>query len=536
MPTDICRLAVALICASALAACGTTDFRLYDKARAESAAAIKANYAEADVVGIIGDQRKNLDALLAAELEIVRENQQLQLDISLLELADNDTPMADTWHEEVVAPMEALGFETASAARDFLIATDEVTVAERQMAGLARRMVKKNEGAPPACDENAAFDQDFKGKSRRHQSYADACTVWQQASQTLASAGGSIAAAQKRLLQAEGAKQRRASEVLAAKDAVADAKKQHAEAVKAVKDANGKAEEIRKTIKEESDRLQAKLAEAAEIAPSVVSEERVGAIVTLLKAAAGDETQVETDDNLAQATLLLGGVSSLAADVSGLVAKARAPSVSNLLIELQHQSVLLQHAKALEALEERRLAIRRDQLAGYIDEIDQLQQLRDAMCSFAYHMAAKGHPGTACDDFTVSDDGKDCTTGGAVPITVATGNCALGQPWKVHLKKPPSGDPNKNNATRELYKALAAYTRVFPMRAARLEQDFRIIDLQHRENLANREMALKAWNNLAAVPIDEIDAYYQAGIKPETLADLIVKALGFTAITVGVSQ
>ena len=73
-----------------------------------------------------------------------------------------------------------------------------------------------------------------------------------------------------------------------------------------------------------------------------------------------------------------------------------------------------------------------------------------------------------------------------------------------------------------------------PCSGPRLEQDFRLIDLQHRENLANREMALKAWNNLAAVPIEQIDAYYQAGIKPEEIADLLVKALGFTAITVGI--
>jgi hypothetical protein len=38
------------------------------------------------------------------------------------------------------------------------------------------------------------------------------------------------------------------------------------------------------------------------------------------------------------------------------------------------------------------------------------------------------------------------------------------------------------------------------------------------------------------VPIDQLSAYYQAGLKPEVIADLIVKALGFTAITAGVSS
>ena len=36
--------------------------------------------------------------------------------------------------------------------------------------------------------------------------------------------------------------------------------------------------------------------------------------------------------------------------------------------------------------------------------------------------------------------------------------------------------------------------------------------------------------------LDELDAYYKAGIKPAEIADLIVKALGFTAIAIGVAQ
>lgn len=533
---NMIRGAAAAAVVVALGGCALSDVRMYDKARAEASAAIKANYAKADVVGIVGDQRKNLDALLAAELEIVRDNQQLQLDISLLELADNDTPMADTWNDEVVAPMDNLGFATGTAARNFLSDTDKVGVTERQMSGQSRRIKKDVGAAPPACDKNASFDKAFKDQSAVHKGYANACATWQKASKTLSRASGAIAAAQKRIVKAERAKRRRAAEVKAAKKAVADAKSEHKTAVDAVRAANAKAKIIRQTVAEKSAALQKALASAAKVAPKVLFEERIGAIVTLLKAAAGEETKVENDEDLARAALMAGGLSSLAADVAGMVARAEAPSVANLLIELQHQSVLLQHAKTLDALEARRLEIRRDQLRGYIGETEELQNFRDAMCSFAYHMAEKGHPGPACNDFAVSNDGKDCKTKGSTPADVATGDCALAKPWNVYLKSPPSGDRHKDNAARELYKALAAFTRVFPMRAARMEQDFRLIDLQHRENLANREMALKAWNNLVSVPINEIDAYYKAGLKPEAIADLLVKALGFIAITVGVTQ
>ncbi len=526
------RAATSLLTATLLAGCAATDLRLYDQARATASAAIKTNYAEADVVGIVADQRQNLDALLAAELKIVRDNQQLQLDISLLELADNDTPMADTWDDEVVSPMEKLGFDTADAARDFLNATDRIPVLEQQMAGLSRRINKRTRTPPPACDDGVTFDDVFRNISITHGIYADACEDWQAATQMVDKNGGDIAAAQQRLVHALSAKQERAESVLAAKLQVKQAKSDHKAAVDAVQAANATAEEIRKQISEESAGLQEALEAAAQLAPSVLFEERIGAIVTLLKATAGETTEVEQDEDLARATLLLGGVSSLAADISGLVAEGRAPSVSNLLIELQHQTLLLQHARALDALAERRVEIRRAQLEGYIGELDQLQQLRDALCSFAYHMAEEERPGTACDAFVVSDHGRSCAT--KAGDTVST-DCALAKPWKVHLNDPPAGDTHKDKATRELYKALAAYTRVFPMRNQRLEQNFRLVDMQHRENLANRELALQALNNLAAVPIDEIDAYYSAGIKPEQVADLIVKALGFTAITVGVA-
>jgi hypothetical protein len=519
------------VSAALLGGCGLEDVRLLDKARADASAAIKANYDKANVVGIVGDQRKNLDALLAAELEIVRDNQQLQLDISLLALADNETPMADTWKNKVLAPLAAMGFPTAEAARDPLDAADEVENRKGQLAGLARRFKKTTGTPPPACGRRTKFDQSFQNKSTKHKIYAKSCEALQSAWQVLDRANTAISIARLAVDNAEQAKADRAEEIKNARIAMADTKKAHKDAVAAVAKANNKADDIRKAVAKNSAALQKGLAEGTKLAPEILAEERIGALVTLLKAAAGEETKVEKDEDLSRAVLIVGGVSSLGADIAGMVATAKAPSVANLLIELQHQTVILEHAKALEALDVRRLEIYRAKLNGYVDELEALQNLRDAICSFAFHMAGEDHPGTACDQFEVSEDGKVCKTT-AVNIT----DCALAKPWNHYLKSPPSGADNKDRATREMYKALIAYTHTFPARATRIEQDFLLVDLKHRENLANREMALRAWNNLAAVPIGEIAAYYQAGLKPEAIADLLVKALGFTAITVGVSQ
>jgi hypothetical protein len=50
-------------------------------------------------------------------------------------------------------------------------------------------------------------------------------------------------------------------------------------------------------------------------------------------------------------------------------------------------------------------------------------------------------------------------------------------------------------------------------------------------SLVNNRLAVALWDGLIAEPIRQIAVYHSGGIKPEVLADLIVKAAGFSAIT-----
>jgi hypothetical protein len=95
---------------------------------------------------------------------------------------------------------------------------------------------------------------------------------------------------------------------------------------------------------------------------------------------------------------------------------------------------------------------------------------------------------------------------------------------------------DKDTATRELWKGLAAFFQALAAEGTQHELTFRLIDVRHREALVAREAALRGWDNLVAVPIDQLDAYYRAGLKPAEIADLLVKALGFGAIAYGVSR
>ena len=540
----------ALLVCIGVALSGCAGMRLYDKSKANVATAIKTKYAEADILGTIEAQKMNLEALLAEELRVVRENHQLQVDFALLELADNDSPMAVTWRDEIETPIGQLGFTTGQELRDSIVGLEEAHVRDRQMAGLRRRVVKRVGTAPPSCKPEMPDEMtipegiDERTAGRANKTYArlkEVCTQKLTALMSVKLSGkwgkaiNEWEAAQKEL-------DKRDEKILKARFDVDAIAAKHKAAVKLAMDDKKKGDALRKAIKNAADKLTSALETAAKLAPGVLAEERLSSIIVLLQAAAGEQVEIGDDPELAKAVLMVGGLSSLSGDVADLVASAKAPSVRNLLIELQHQTVLLEHAKALRSLQKQRVDIRETKYKAYLREAILLLDFRNAMCSFAFRYAAKGHPGKTCDQFEVSTVGS--TDASTVEVTCNVGQatiaktensksvCALSKSWKEFLETP----PREKGAKRQFYKALAAFTQIFPVRASQIEQNFNLIDLKHRENLATREMALKAWNNLAAVPIDQLDAYFQSGLKPEVIADLIVKALGFAAITVGVSQ
>jgi hypothetical protein len=107
----------------------------------------------------------------------------------------------------------------------------------------------------------------------------------------------------------------------------------------------------------------------------------------------------------------------------------------------------------------------------------------------------------------------------------------LEQPWKKRL-----GGDDKSDAKREFYKAIQHYFQALALEGVPVEQSYREIDVRHRETLLAKRGALEEWDNLVGVPVDQINGYYQGGMKPAEIADLIVKALGFTAIAIGVSN
>jgi hypothetical protein len=503
---------------------------------------IKEQYVKADVLGIIDVEKKNLDNLLAEELKVVRDNSRLQVDFALLRIADDNTPMGDTYTKKASERIKELGYPGFKNLRLALTADVDLRVRQRALQEFGELLAQLTGVFPPPCPIDGSLPERMEipaavagdtraGAENFYRLYRDAC---QRVQETIA------LQPRQGLLKDAFDEWQAAQEENAKLDQTVDEAERNKEMKEAAYNAAlaelVKAKESGPKVQEELTQNAALLKQdfenASGIANSIANKnaalKRADAIVVILTAAATGEINT-TDPQLMKAATIAKEIPSLAGDVTALVAQARVPSVSNLLVELRHQVVLLEYAKQLRTLMQQRVDILKTQYDALLEEARSWLRFGDAVCSYAMVSGGRQFPGQACDDFSpaVASGIWSCSVPGMSPVE----NCSIGKRWNENIQS-----PGGSEATREIYKALAAYLQALAVQATQKDQTFRLIDVRHREALASREAALRSWDNLVFVPVTQLEAYYQAGLKPAEIADLIVKALGFTAIAVGVSQ
>lgn len=542
--------------ALALLSSGCAGVHLLDKAQLETATAAKTTYAEAKVEEVILDERRNLEAQLASELAIVRANYQLRLDYAFLRMADDDNrPMADSRVTRAGNRLNSLGFvadEEADADGDILNQTQKLRayLIQEQLLALKGKKLQERSNfislaasgkRPPKCaadlPEALPFLDELSGDQRdsaeiNYKEYKKICKEALEKRQGLIEENGEIQSAYG---DWQEAKKRYGDLVTAIKDrsaAVARAKAAHD---KAVKNAGAGGEETQKKIQNAAEKLGKALKKAGGKAASlgILPEERIEALTTIVLAVASqgadDEAKAESLDT---ATLIAGQIPVIAGQIKAFRDSGRAPSVSALLIELRHQTILLDYEKEQQELIRQRAALHEERYKAYEEEAKQWLAFHDALCSYAVVLAGGAHPGKACDEFlvTLGQNSADCKLSGQV--VPASGDCALAKSWKDTL----GSIPNNKTAKRELYKALAAFSRAMAARAPQDEYEYRLIDLDHQEVVAANRSAIRAWDSLVKVPLDQIEAYHAAGIPPEKIAELLVTGLSLGAIGVGVNR
>jgi hypothetical protein len=516
-------------------------FRVYDESRAKMATGIKVKYDKADVLGAIEVEKKNLDNLLAEELKVVRDNQQLRVDYALLRLADGTAPMAVTYRDTALARIKKLGFADPKALRADRLRVVDLTIGTRELQDLARTIKALAKIAPPPCRTDADLPEALAPtpslapdeRADAEFFYATYLSVCKNVrANAPAHAAGDLEEAFKDWTDARNEVARLDQSVEAADNDAKEKSKAYQEALEKKRAAANAGEAAMKEAQEKAAAALKAFEKAKDIAKVIsdkgTAEERLDSLVVLLSAAAGG-TITTSDERLKKAATVAKEIPSLAGEMTALLENAKAPTVNGLLIEMRHQILLLELVKQLRGFAQQRADILKARYDALKEEARLWLRFTDATCSYAVVKPDGPFPGDKCDAFVVtigSDNSVTCRLD-STPIA----ECRLGRSWNTNIR-----DRANVPATRELYKALAAYLQALAIQGAQHEQTFRLIDVGHREALANREAALRGWDNLVAVPIGQLDAFYQAGLKPAEIADLIVKALGFTAIAVGVAR
>jgi len=509
--------AIAACAAFSLAGCGSLT--IHDEGRSKLASDGRQAYVDSKVTEAPAIEAKNLDFLLSEEVKTVTDNVATQVDFAALGIVSNSGPMSASV-DAAVQRLGALGFSRAQDVRRYISArtasTDKLATARTEASVLTKLgipapeceavLASPDELPKPPDDATAKelFDK-YLGRCREAQLPALPATG------LLGQAGREWSRAQKELTQ------------LAADWTRAQLEVKNAAAAYQAAAAQGKGgPDLAKDLADKEAKLLDALQAAQKLKLGGAFESSIDALVEILSAAASDQPN-PSDPVQARAAVVLKALPSLAADAQAFQDARSTVPVSGLLLELQRQTVLANAVAKRQQLMQQRVAILKARVDAHLNEAERWLRFTDAACSNAVLVAGWEHPLNKCDEFALTRTG--CSLAGK-----EIAPCSLAQPWKTRF------NTDKGEARRELYKAATSYLQAVSAQAPALEQQYREIDVRQREALLAKTTALAAWDNLVSVPLDQLEAYYKGGIRPAELADLIVKALGVIAITVGVTK
>jgi hypothetical protein len=535
---------------------GCSAIHLYDPGREATAKDVKTKYTELKLPGVIATEQQNLDALLEEELAVVREAHSLRLDLALLRIVDDDQPIGEVitgrgtgWSRR----LEELGFTDTAELRAFLNAFDLVR-SRGEEVGLRDDLIYAQSGRrAPACDDPglaAKLEQVLQSVTgalkqamleTQIQSYTKACNKYREAQGGLEAklGGGEVGRSYNEWRGAETALAAQRSKAQGFEQRLKKASADYEAAIAAQQAAATSENEER--VKTAAAALRDALKEAGTASDLVggpaLAGSRVQAIDTVLTALSGaqiDDKKVSEPD-VQRAALVAGGIPALVGEIDVLVKQSRAPAVSPLVIEKQHQLLLRDDALRRVNFAAQRVALRETKYNALVAETRFLLAQRDSVCNVL--QPAEPAKRIKCDTLTAThDEGKwTCNyqlenAGEALP-TMPQDCPRLTLTWGQGLREATATEK------RAMWEALAALGgRLAIARPMQDEADFRLAHLSHLEVAASDEFAIRAWDGLITTPVNQLAVYHQTGIKPAELADLIVKAVGLGAIGIGVNR
>jgi hypothetical protein len=537
---------------------GCSVIHLYDQGKDSAARNVKTKYSELKLPAVAATEQQNLAALLEEELAVVRDAHGLRLDLALLRLVDDDEPIGaiftgrSRWLQR---RLNELGYKDTAALRAYLNAWDDMN-SRAEAVAIRDDLIYAIAGMrAPACgapDFAKALDAIRKRVTRPDQramleehinQYTTNCGDYLKKQgeheKKLGEPGGEVRLAYTNWSTSRTALSDQRAKARELEASLTKASADYEAAVAANQAAS--TSETQTRLKTTAAALRDALAAAGNaqdvVGVPALSESRVQAIDTVLVAISGANIDASTvaKPDVQRAARVAEGIPALVGEIDVLVKQSRAPAVSPLVIEKQHQLLLRDDAVRRVSFAAQRVALLETKSRALVAESRFLLAQRDGVCNVV--QPDKPDQRINCDTLSakVADNKWTCAyrPSGAAPgaPSVSQACPALAVTWPQGLQ---SGTPA---AKRALWEALAGLGgRLAIARPQQDEADFRLAHLAHLEVAASDEYAIRAWDALIATPVNQLSAYHQTGIKPAELADLIIKAIGLGAIGVGVNR
>jgi hypothetical protein len=526
-------------CLLPLLLCACQGMYLHNSDRAAVAATAKKDLDSVDVPSIAKAEQENLAKLLAEEMKSIEARSKLVATLSLVQMAASEESLASHYRGALQKMKLALGDTGMLTLRDASACEKKKQNAVLQVSNLKRQLELLGASNVPPCAGLAAAgmkkpdglsaddSKDFDGTRGL---YAAQCKLLEPDCRVARKEAADLDAARKKLGDARAEAETQAA-------ALKQAQKDYGAAVQANQKKTQAAAGAEKDIRDKAADILKKVNDLAEKSPALANRVKGEALVSLLTAAASGKND-STDPELAPALEVAKSFPALAGSVENARAARTIVPVSHLLLALNNLTIQADRDARIAALDEEEIALLERKLAVRTTQAGLWRRYSDELCNLALLAAGKPHPEKSCDTIDFPDPltcsirfaDPDKDPGKAQPVVL--NNCVLQKSWRELFNDSGLAAPRK----RALYEAAAAYLQVRLIAYATTVEEFRRIDIDHRRTVVNRETALSQWRNLVAVPIDELNGYYNGGIKPAELADLIVKAVGFTAIAIGVAK
>jgi tetratricopeptide (TPR) repeat protein len=526
-----------ILLAAGLTACG--GVHVYDEEKAQLSGAAQAEYHEnQSLAPLLDAQEQALDRQLERDLAAVRTSHQIELKSKLLRIAEGlgeDDKVARFW-DQVMQPrlmdpalgiysdevgdlVEAIGqYREYYALKRFLQSDKENF---RAFSGGLNPPVCRADSPPPETLSPEMVMGEPRMVQRVYKKYWENCNKLLEA-EISNRFTDQLQQAALELEQLEYDEYLQSAQLEAAAQ-------EYDQAMEDLARAGGTEAEIRGVAQRFSNAIERI---AAVDAAGPLAQRQAIALRVMLMSAANGPIETGMDPKLDKASILVGTMPSMVGHLANIKARAEMPSVGKMLMGMRHQENLIAYADLRKDQLKQRVELLEQGSRAVLRELEGWRDFHNSLCNLFFAMSTNitRGVGDGCAGFGLTQDAA-CTYDNGQQ-TFRVDNCPIAGNWRDLFEM----SEGHGDAKRFLYEALTGLIRAWNQQTIQDEIEVRLIDQQHRGAFAANRSAIEMWDNLIGVPIDRIAAYYQAGIKPAEIFDLLVKAYGMSAIAAGAAQ